>query len=129
MAGEGVELVGQVGEEEKHRLLSQAWLLLHPAMFEGWGLVVMEAAAAGTPTLAFRVRGLCDSVVHGGSGMLATSEESFVDHWIALAHDGELRDRLGSGARERARDFAWSSTVSTFLPVVEEAVGLARPAR
>lgn len=129
MAGEGVELVGQVGEEEKHRLLGQAWLLLHPAMFEGWGLVVMEAAAAGTPTLAFRVRGLCDSVAHGRTGMLAPSEESYVDHWVALARDAGLRDRLGAGARERARGFAWSSTVSTFLPVVEEAVGLGRPAR
>ncbi|OWY59982.1 glycosyl transferase, partial [cyanobacterium TDX16] len=54
----GVELVGRVTEDEKHRLLSEAWALVHPASVEGWGLVVMEAAARGTPTLGFWAPGV-----------------------------------------------------------------------
>ncbi len=122
MAGEGVELVGQVSDEEKHRLLSGAWLLLHPAMMEGWGLVVMEAAAVGTPTVGFRVRGVSDSVVHGQTGMLATSPEAFVQHWMTLARDAGLRAQLGRSARERAASFSWSGTVDAFIPLAEEAV-------
>ena len=54
MAGPGVEFTGHVSEAEKHRLLCAAWLLLHPSAVEGWGLVVTEAAARGTPTRRLR---------------------------------------------------------------------------
>jgi len=44
LAGPGVSFTGRVSEEEKHRLLGAAWLLLHPAQIEGWGIVITEAA-------------------------------------------------------------------------------------
>ncbi|MBO0836844.1 MAG: glycosyltransferase family 4 protein, partial [Actinobacteria bacterium] len=44
LAGPGVLFAGRVSDERKHRLLSAAWLLLHPALIEGWGIVVSEAA-------------------------------------------------------------------------------------
>lgn len=125
MAGEGVTFAGHVSDEEKHRLLARAWLLLHPALVEGWGLVVMEAAAARTPTIAFDVPGLRDSVVDGRTGVLAGNEKSFVDAWVALGRDPARRDRLGRQARERAACFSWSSTVRKFLLVADEAVALA----
>ena len=44
LAGPGVIFTGRVSEEEKNRLLRAAWLLVHPALIEGWGIVVTEAA-------------------------------------------------------------------------------------
>ncbi|MDP8927616.1 MAG: glycosyltransferase family 4 protein [Actinomycetota bacterium] len=128
MAGERVEFVGRVSEADKQRLLSEAWLLLHPAMFEGWGLVVMEAAAAGTPTVGFDVLGLRDSVAHAKTGMLADCRESFLEYWIALAEDTHRRSTMGLLARQRAARYSWSSSVERFLSVAEEAVA-DRPAR
>ena len=66
MAGPGVVFAGRVSEEEKHKLLCAAWLLLHPALIEGWGIVIAEAAIRGTPAVGFNVPGLRDSVVGGG---------------------------------------------------------------
>ncbi len=57
LAGPGVEFTGRVSEEEKHRLMSAAWLLLHPARIEGWGIVVVEAAVRATPAIGFSVPG------------------------------------------------------------------------
>ena len=122
MAGEGIELVGQVSEEQKRRLLDEAWLLLHPSMLEGWGLVVMEAAAAKTPTIGFDVPGVRESIVHGDTGVLADSEDSFIQQWISLSRDHGLRADMGSAARERAARFSWSATVEQFIPVAEEAI-------
>lgn len=76
LAGPGVEFAGHVSEAEKHRLLCAAWLLLHPSAVEGWGLVVTEAATRETPTVAFDVPGLRDSVVDGETGVLAHGESS-----------------------------------------------------
>ncbi|MDP9418618.1 MAG: glycosyltransferase family 4 protein [Actinomycetota bacterium] len=125
MAGDSVTFTGHVTDHDKQQLLGHAWLLLHPALVEGWGLVVMEAAAARTPTLAFDVPGLRDSVVHGRTGLLAPDMEAFGAAWVSLARDPAWRARLGEHARERAACFSWSSSVKQFLLVADEAVALA----
>jgi glycosyltransferase involved in cell wall biosynthesis len=127
MAGPGVTFTGHVTEEEKHRLLCQAWLLLHPSLVEGWGLVVMEAAARATPTLGFDVPGLRDSVDDGVTGVLARGESSFAAAWCALALGPERREALGRAARLRAERFRWSATVRGFRAVAAEAYLSAPP--
>lgn len=125
----GVELVGKVSEDDKHRLLSEAWALVHPASVEGWGLVVMEAAARATPTLGFWAPGVRDSVVHDETGLLVETEDELVQRWIELAADEELRFKLGAGARRRAEEFTWDQTVAGFEAVADEAVARAQERR
>ncbi|MFJ4537975.1 glycosyltransferase family 4 protein [Streptomyces tibetensis] len=122
LAGPGVEFTGYVTEAEKHRLLCAAWLLLHPSAVEGWGLVVTEAAARETPSVAFDVPGLKDSVVDGETGVLARGESSFAAAWCALALSGRQRELMGKAARERAAQFRWDRTVRQFRAVATEAV-------
>ncbi|MCK8678353.1 glycosyltransferase family 4 protein [Streptomyces lichenis] len=127
MAGPGVEFTGHVTEEAKHKLLAASWLLLHPAAVEGWGLVVTEAATHATPTLAFDVPGLRDSVVDGVTGLLARGESSFAAAWCALALDHERRLAMGRAAAEHAEAYRWHATVRRFRAVALEAAGAAMP--
>jgi glycosyltransferase involved in cell wall biosynthesis len=122
LAGPGVEFTGFVSEAEKHRLLCAAWLLLHPSAVEGWGLVVTEAAVRETPTVAFDVPGLKDSVVDGETGVLAQGESSFAAAWCALALAGRERESMGKAARDRAASYRWDRTVRQFRVVATEAV-------
>jgi glycosyltransferase involved in cell wall biosynthesis len=122
LAGPGVEFAGHVSEAEKHRLLCAAWLLLHPSAVEGWGLVVTEAATRETPTIAFDVPGLRDSVVDGETGVLAHGESSFAAAWCALALSGRRREAMGKAARDRAARYRWHRTVRQFRAVAAEAV-------
>lgn len=118
----GLELAGHVDEATRDRLYGEAWMLLHPSMLEGWGLVVMEAAAHGTPTLAFDAPGVRDSVVASQTGVLAHTEGEYVDAWIELTRNRDLRAKLGQGARDRAQEFGWEATVSRFEEIAREAV-------
>ncbi|MFC5957481.1 glycosyltransferase family 4 protein [Streptomyces pratens] len=127
LAGPGVEFAGHVSEEEKHRLLCAAWLLLHPSAVEGWGLVVTEAATRGTPTVAFDVPGLRDSVVDGETGVLAPGESSFAAAWCTLTLSGARRELMGETARDYAARFRWDRTVRQFRTVAAEAVRTHRP--
>lgn len=127
LAGPGVEFTGHVSEEEKHRLLCAAWLLLHPSAVEGWGLVVTEAATRGTPTVAFDVPGLRDSVVDGETGVLAPGESSFAAAWCTLTLSGARRELMGETARDHAARFRWDRTVRRFRAVAAEAVRSHRP--
>ena len=121
-AGPAVHFAGRVSAADKERLLGAAWALVHPSLLEGWGLVVMEAAVHGTPTLGFDVPGVRDSVVHGRTGLLASSEDAFVWNWLALAADPRRRRTLGHQARTRAALFSWKATADRFEVVAMEAV-------
>lgn len=113
----GLELAGRIDAEERDRLYGEAWVLLHPSMLEGWGLVVMEAAAHGTPTLAFDAPGVRDAIVSTRTGLLARDEREYVDLWVELTQNPDLRAKLGVGARERAEEFCWDATVDRFEEV------------
>ncbi|MFI5521235.1 glycosyltransferase family 4 protein [Streptomyces platensis] len=121
LAGPGVTFTGHVSEERKHQLLCSAWLLLHPSLVEGWGLVVMEAAARRTPAVGFDIPGLRDSVEDGTTGLLARGESAFAAHWCTLALSARRRDALGRAAERRAARFRWSNTVQSFRAVAAEA--------
>lgn len=124
MAGD-VEFFGKVGEERKAELLSRAHLLLFPAVREGWGLVVTEANACGTPAIGYDVHGLRDSIRDGVNGVLVP--DGRVDE-MAAAAAGLLRDRgrlkmLSESSAEYAGRFTWDRTAEGVLSVLAEAVG------
>ena len=127
LAGPGVVFTGRVSEQEKHRLMCSAWLLVHPALIEGWGIVVAEAAIRGTPAVGFDVPGLRDSVIHGQTGVLAATEGQFASEWASLAIDARRREQLGQAARIRALQLHWSTAVDGFAEVADEAIKRKEP--
>ena len=122
LAGADVEFTGWVDEDRKREELSKAWLLIHPAHHEGWGTVVMEAASASVPTLAFDTAGVRDSVVHGVTGYLATDENDFAAKWTTLATDSALRTQMAEAAKHRAATFTWDRAVDRFESVLNQTV-------
>ena len=65
-----VKFFGKVSEEKKLELMKRAHLLLHASVKEGWGLVVIEAASLGTPSVVYNVAGLRDSVKNEKTGVV-----------------------------------------------------------
>jgi len=121
MAPEGVEFVGHIPEAEKRGLLARAWLLVQTAMHEGWGVVITEAGALGTPAIGFDVPGVRDAIVDGSTGVLVEDEDELVETWVDLATDPARRRELGERAAEHACQFTPASTVERFVEVLEEA--------
>lgn len=79
---------------------------------EGFGMVFLEANAAGKPVIAGRSGGTAEAVLDGVTGYLVDPHdlESLVDRLQALLTDPALYHRLGAKALERARDeFSWQS--------------------
>jgi glycosyltransferase involved in cell wall biosynthesis len=106
---------GHVDENEKHRLLAAAWVALLPSVKEGWGLVVLEAAAAGTPTVGYRsAGGVGESVVDGTTGVLVDDVDGMTSAVRRLLDDPAYRARLGEGAQLWASRFDWMATGRDF---------------
>lgn len=64
--GAGATYFGRVPDAEKLRLMSRAHAIVATSVREGWGMTISEAAAVGTPAIAYDVPGLCDSVRAAG---------------------------------------------------------------
>ena len=120
-----VEVTGRVPEDVKNRLLAEAWGILSTAHHEGWGMSIMEAAAAETPALAIDAPGIRDAIVDGVTGVLVRASDSemaaaFADALVQFASDEESRKRLGVAARDRAMGFGWERTIDRWQEVLEE---------
>jgi glycosyltransferase involved in cell wall biosynthesis/SAM-dependent methyltransferase len=118
----GVVFEGKVSERRKAELLGQAWLLVHTAEREGWGLVIPEAGLCRTPALAFDVPGVKDAVEPGVSGVLAAGDDEFAAEWVALAADASRRAALGEQAAVRAARLSWDRTADEFLAAADAAI-------
>jgi glycosyltransferase involved in cell wall biosynthesis len=116
-----VSFEGFVDERTKRRILAGAWVMALPSVMEGWGLAVVEAAAEGTPSVAFRVGGLRESIQDGRTGVLADDYDGFVLALRELLRSKSRRETLGAAARERAREFGWDATATAFIAALDEA--------
>jgi len=119
--GERVTLYGRVGEEEKIELLTRAQALVFPAVREGWGLVVTEANACGTPAVGYDVPGLRDSIRHGETGILVPpgDVEALAEAITTLLVDDGLREKLSRNALEWSRRFSWDKSAEEFKELLK----------
>jgi glycosyltransferase involved in cell wall biosynthesis len=117
---EQVKFVGHVGHEEKIKRLQEAWMLVNPSFMEGWGIVAIEANAAGTPVIASNVPGLRDSVRHEGTGYLVEygDVKGFAERILLIIRDKELREGLATNAQVWAGNFDWKRMSKDFLAVL-----------
>lgn len=76
-----VEVLGFIDQDEKLRRMAAAHLHVATSVREGWGLVVTEAAALGTPTVAYDVPGLRDST-RAAEGVVVPPEPDALVDWI-----------------------------------------------
>jgi len=89
------------------RFYQAADIYVHAALVDTFPNTVLEAMACGIPVVASAVGGIPEQVVHESSGLLVPPKDSqamaaALDRLLA---DGNLRDRMGQQAAERARRF------------------------
>ncbi|HWH08214.1 MAG TPA: glycosyltransferase, partial [Candidatus Thermoplasmatota archaeon] len=117
----GVTVRGRVPPEELARVVGAARVLLVPGVREGWGRVVLEANALGTPAVAYDVHGLRDAVVDGVTGRLTPRDPGAMAEAAVDLLGGPWRG-MGDAARKHAASFGWEASVDAFEEVLRRAV-------
>jgi glycosyltransferase involved in cell wall biosynthesis len=115
-----VTFYGHVSNETKYDLLSRAHIILVPAVREGWGLVVTESNAMGTPAIGYNVHGLRDSIRHDETGItiMEKSPEGMAQQAISLLRDSERLSRYSRKALEYSKQFNWDKSVDMLEKVL-----------
>jgi glycosyltransferase involved in cell wall biosynthesis len=121
MGDQNITFFGHVKDQTKYDLLSKAHLVLVPSLREGWGLVVSESNAMGTPVVAYDVNGLRDSVVEGKNGSLVRNNNPHALAYSALKilQNQEMMQNLSINALEYARQFSWNKTADYIHQLIE----------
>ncbi len=123
-----VRFIPPVEQAELAEWCRAATLVAVPSYNESFGLVAVEAQAAGTPVVAAAVGGLTTVVRDGHSGLLVESHDP--RDWAAALRrviaDPDYRETLATGALEQARHFSWERTADRTLEVYRQAVEMMR---
>lgn len=136
--GAPVRLLGKVVEEDKIALLGAAdifsmlcrnrWGGLEQ---EGFGIVFLEAAAAGTPQIAGRSGGADEAVLDGVTGLVAPAEATVTELaalFSGLLDDPERRAQMGQASRARAvADFSYDALAARLAEALAEWTGENEP--
>lgn len=107
---------------QPERYMASADVLVLPSYREGFGSVIIEAAACAIPSVAYRIDGVIDAVVEGYTGLLVEvgNIDALVAAMLKLSFDGELRQRLGKQAQERAsKEFSSTAVTAEWVAFYE----------
>jgi glycosyltransferase involved in cell wall biosynthesis len=94
-----------------------------PTVHEPFGIVILEAWAAGTPVIATRIGGI-PGFTHDGDDILLfqkDDEDGLLAHLNRMADDPSLRGRVISGATREVAHYDWSAIAKTMLGIYESA--------
>ena len=89
-ADPGIQIFGRISEVQKFDMLSKASLLLVTSVREGWGMVVSEAAGAGTLSIGYGVPGLRDSLTASGGVIVPEDPESMASSICQILRSGSF---------------------------------------
>lgn len=119
---DNVSFLGPIPEEEKLKLLAEIQLLVYTSVREGFGLSVLEAAACGTPAIAYDVPGLRDAVIHGKTGLLVPYKDikALSRAIMMMLTDKALRTRLSENAYAQSLTFSWDRTAEEFMGIIRK---------
>jgi glycosyltransferase involved in cell wall biosynthesis len=116
---EALRLLGNVPDELLPGLYAGAEAFALPSHYEGFGLPVLEAMAAGTPVVAADTSALPETC--GGAARLVPPDgEAFREALQSLLGDAAERERLRSAGRARAAAFTWDATARAVDAVMEQ---------
>lgn len=118
-----VHLLGYVTDAQLRALYARASLYVHPSLYEGFGLTVLEAMASGTPVITANRTSLPE--VAGEAALLIDPRDTkrLAEAMGHLCQDSELAVRLSRKGIERARCFDWRDCARKVGAVYDEVSG------
>jgi len=120
--GAQVHITGWIPREELLSLYRQAWAFVYPSTFEGFGLPVLEALAAGIPGAVSNIEPIRSIAGSAALQFDPLDENEMANAMLRSIGDDELRNKLSAAGPQRASNFSWRLAAQQTLRVLGSAV-------
>lgn len=118
--GQPVDFDMDVSDARMAELMRRARAVIFPSWNEDFGIIPLEAMAAGTPVLALDAGGPRETVVDGSTGwLLPPDPETFAARMLTVENDDESIAKMRLAAREQAVSFSWERFAQRVDDVIE----------
>lgn len=118
-------LLGYVTDAELRALYTHAEAFVHPSLYEGFGIPPLEAMALGCPVIASNASAIPE-VCGGGAWYFPPDDPAalagLIRRVVTSTHE---REQLIAFGRAQTRRHSWAGSASTFLSLLEQALGIA----
>jgi glycosyltransferase involved in cell wall biosynthesis len=120
-----IQFAGQVPQERIPQIMHQADVFALSSLSESFGIVNLEAMAAGLPIVATNVGGIPDIVEEGVNGYLvnAKSPDETADRILILLQNDQIREKISANNKERAELYTWDKVAGTVEKIYNECLG------
>ena len=116
---DSISFKGRVSNKELSGIVASSWLNVHTAVSEGWGFSILEACAAGTPTVAYEVPGVTDAIENGLNGLKIKGGDrgALTEAALLILTNPE---KWWSSSLEVAKKYAWDTTASKWEDIMKK---------
>ncbi len=117
-----VQVVGFISDQTRNEIYAVADVAVFPSRYEPFGIVALEAMAAGAPVIVGDVGGLSEVVEHGVTGLRVPNDPQAIAHAILnTLHDPERAAERARRAQDVVRSqYSWEAIAERVLAVYEE---------
>lgn len=123
--GARIEFLGRVEDQELLEWYQRAAIVVIPSVFEGLGICVLEALAAGAPVVATEVPGIVDIISNRENGLLVPygDQSQLAVTLDTLLTDQSLRSRLSqAGPESVAARFSWEAVCQKYSTLFDNLI-------
>ena len=124
---DAIQLAGFISDETRNELYAVADIAVFPSRYEPFGIVALEAMAAGAPVVVSNVGGLSEVVDQGVTGLRAdTTPDAIADALLDILHHPDLAAERARRAQNVVRtQYSWEIIADRVLAVYRELLGAA----
>lgn len=116
-----IELKQDISTEELNQLYNDAYCLLYPSEYEGFGLPILEAQKAGCPVAAIK-RSSIPEIIGETPLLFDKPDASFIAESLRILDDKEQRTKIINNGLTNSKRFSWDKMTESYINLYKEAL-------
>jgi glycosyltransferase involved in cell wall biosynthesis len=115
-----VQILGYMPEEEKNKILQEAFCLLYPSLYEGFGFPILDAQSRGIPVITSNISSMPEISGEGALLIDPVNHECIAKAMSDLVQNNDLRSELINKGFKNIKRFSWARCAEQTLKVYKK---------